>query len=427
MRSLRARIALLIVATIGGVVALASFAAIATMQPPRMEATLLPEARQLAALLRLQARYPDADTGITLGPKPAEGRYDPRGSRLLRTALRRVGVDRPVRVSGGEPADLHIASIALPSGQWAVMAIPNFAPPGDRRRVFLIWMAVLLVSAVAAALLLATVLTRPLRLLQEAAERIGPDGTLPHIEEKGSADVRATAHALNQLSSRLKAATESRMRLVAAAGHDLRTPITRMRLRAEFLDEPQRGKWLNDTNELERIAESAITLVREEAATTETKAFDLDGEVAHVCHELGRMGYPVGMEELDACRIVADPLSLRRALRNLVLNAATHGRSAHVALACTADTARIVITDEGPGIPDTLLDKAFEPFFRADPARNHTIPGAGLGMAIARQIIERYGGTITIENAATGGLHQEISFPRSTNSAPTARSPENDR
>ena len=132
-------------------------------------------------------------------------------------------------------------------------------------RGLLRWLALITFGATAIAVFVANRMVKPLVLLESAVELVGPDGILPHLPERGPAEVRATAKALNSLSSRLRAAIESRMRLVAAAGHDLRTPITRLRLRAEFIeDEEERARWLNDLDELERIADSAILLVREE-------------------------------------------------------------------------------------------------------------------------------------------------------------------
>ena len=185
---------------------------------------------------------------------------------------------------------------------------------------------------------------------------------------------------------------ESRMRLVAAAGHDLRTPITRMRLRAEFVeDDDDRARWLTDLDELERIADSAILLVREESGKAPPELIQLDELVGSIGSELRDQDLDVTETTTEPVKVRASRLTLNRALRNLIINAATHGVRARVEVGAANGAARIVIEDDGPGIPPDLLGQVFEPFFRADPARRQDIRGAGLGLTIAREIIQRAG------------------------------------
>ncbi|MDE1996501.1 MAG: HAMP domain-containing protein, partial [Rhizobiaceae bacterium] len=252
---------------------------------------------------------------------------------------------------------------------------------------------------------------KPLRMLERAVADIGPDGTLPHVPETGPGEIRVTAQALNGLSARVKAATESRMRLVAAAGHDLRTPMTRMRLRAEFIkDDDDRLKWLADLEELDQIADSAIGLVREEIAKDRLQCVRLDTIVADIVAELSAMQMNIESGELQPATISVGPLAVTRALRNLLINAATHGQSASVTVTRFGDRAVVRIVDTGPGIPEERLDQVFEPFFRIDIARQKSFPGAGLGMAIAKEIISRFGGDIVVRNQQPRGLEQVISF-----------------
>ena len=225
--------------------------------------------------------------------------------------------------------------------------------------------------------------------------------------------MRATAKALNSLSSRLKRAMESRMRLVAAAGHDLRTPITRMRLRAEFVeDAEERERWLADLDELERIADSAILLVREESVKVPPEVIELDQLVGSIGAELREQNLDVTEMAMEPVKVRANRLALNRALRNLIINAATHGLRARVEVGQANGAARILIEDEGPGLPPELLDRVFEPFFRADPARRQDVRGAGLGLTIAREIVQRAGGRIDIANRSAGGLRQIVELPR---------------
>jgi signal transduction histidine kinase len=207
------------------------------------------------------------------------------------------------------------------------------------------------------------------------------------------------------------------MRLLAAAGHDLRTPITRMRLRAEFVeDDEERSLWLSDLDELERIADSAILLVREESGKAAPETVWLDRLVADVAGELKDQHLEVTVTEAQPVSVRANRLGLARALRNLMINAATHGRRASVRVKGSEGTeggkAQVVIEDEGPGIPPELLGQVFEPFFRVDPSRRQNIPGAGLGLTIAREIVQRAGGDIKISNRKDGGLEQVVELAK---------------
>jgi signal transduction histidine kinase len=289
----------------------------------------------------------------------------------------------------------------------------DLPPQGAPWRGLIRWLILITLGATAIAVFTANRMVRPLALLENAVEQVGPDGALPTLPERGPAEVRATAKALNSLSSRLKRAMESRMRLVAAAGHDLRTPITRMRLRAEFVeDEEERARWLADLDELERIADSAILLVREESGKAPPESIRLDELVGSIASEMRDQDLDVTVTSTTPVTVRASRLTLNRALRNLIINAATHGVRAKVEVSATNGTARIVIDDEGPGIPADLLDQVFEPFFRADPARRQDIRGAGLGLTIAREIVQRAGGTISISNRAEVGLRQVVELPQ---------------
>lgn len=308
--------------------------------------------------------------------------------------------------------DDYVAATELPDGRWLLFPIPK--PPPVPPQMWLSlgsWVGLMVIGIVAVALVLANRVTQPFRLIERAIASVGPDGILPRTPEVGSGEARRMARALNQLSDRVKAGMDSRMRLVAAAGHDLRTPMTRMRLRAEFLPDSDRAGWLDDIAELEAIADSAIHLVKEEGAGEDQGPVALDALVRETASQLAATDLPVSIDQLDPVIVTAGPLALRRALRNLFTNAATHGGGGHVSLSIVNQRARLVIEDTGPGIPEELIPRVFEPFFRADPARGQPIKGAGLGLAIAREIIERFGGAIEISNRPEGGLRQVVTMP----------------
>ena len=419
MRGLVARIALIFILSMFSVLLIATAVTWFVLSRGDSERAAAPMARHIASTSDMLLGKPPQEKvkrgffprrippGEIVTSLP-EGQVQQDPSRALQEALAREGETRPVSVidtGSGEP----VAALALTDGRWMLFSYPKpMGPPPELMLAAAAWLTLFVIGIVLVALVMAYRVTRPFVMLDEAVRSVGPDGVLPHTPEVGSGEARRTAVALNALSDRLRAAMESRMRLVAAAGHDFRTPMTRMRLRAEFLSDDERERWLADLDELDAIADSAIKLVQEEGAGDDRKPLVLEQLVRETVEELQVAQLPVALGPLDSASVVAGPLALRRALRNLITNAATHGGGARVKLENLPEDTRIVIEDDGPGIPEALLSQVFEPFFRASPARTQTIKGAGLGLAIAREIIERFGGTIEIRNRPEGGLEQIV-------------------
>jgi signal transduction histidine kinase len=415
MTSLGARFALVLVIAIIMVVVTSSLAAVFVLQGPRPERAMEPLAQQMLLMSKVAATAPaDIDAaGMLISDAPAAGDRDEHFSDALTNAFKRTGHPLEASVTRTREPPSSTASLKLGDGRWLRIPMPDFGPPPDGWRVLTGWLSLIVAGSVLVSVFAASKLVKPLRLLENALGEVRPDGTIPHVPETGPVEIRATAQALNRLSARVKSATESRMRLVAAAGHDLRTPMTRMRLRAEFLaDDVERAKWLADLEELDQIADSAIGLVREEVNRDGRQAVRLDRIVADIAQELAAMGMSVGCGPLEETFIQAGPLALTRALRNLLINAATHGRSAIVTVSTSETEAIVAIRDTGPGIPEDRLSQVFEPFFRIDIARQKAFPGAGLGLAIAKEIISRFDGSITVHNRQPGGLEQIVRFKR---------------
>jgi len=417
MTTLRAKIALLLVVAIVAVVGLATAVAVTVIGPPRPPGPMIVgEAERIEALAAVArerlATAPDQPIPhAVLAAEPAAGEPVPDAADWLNEELARRGSPLAVRVTR-EPSGerLHISVPILP-GRWLILSMPDRPPPRGGWAILVGWMALIVAGVAAIALVVADRMTRPLALLEEAVATVKPDGTLPRLAEVGPSDVKATARALNRLSARLAQAMESRMRLVAAAGHDLRTPMTRMRLRVEFLEAESRDAFLADLAELDRIADSAIRLVREEVDGGEGTLLSLDAVVGDIADELAALAMPVTVVATAPVNVRAHPTALTRALRNLFANAATHGGGARVSVGRDGREAVVLVEDDGPGIPEPLIGRVFEPFFRVDPARRRSVPGAGLGLAIAREIVERFGGRIALSNRAPHGLRQEVRLP----------------
>jgi signal transduction histidine kinase len=419
MSSVRARIAMVLVASIICVIGVATATTFLVMRGLEEKSFGFLVARQLVLLAPLFQRHQDVLSPET---EPAPGTPDQALTKAVQRALLRAGTNSEVVVVQS-PARHLAASIKLDGG-WLHVPLPDRRVPPEAWIALASWMSLIAIGTVAVALAFAHRITRHLTMLENVALMVDTHDFLPQLPENGPTEIKATARALNHMATRLKAAIDSRKRLVAAAGHDLRTPLTRMRLRAEFFDEQDRLAWLNDLDELERIAESAIQLVREEAGPEKRELLRIDEMIGEICEELTSIGLPVTAANRDGVTISCSPLGLKRALRNLVINAATHGGGASISLRLSGPTASIVIEDNGPGIPEELMPRVFEPFFRADPARRQSVPGAGLGLAIAKEIIEREGGRLTLRNRGVGGLRQEVRFAAVLH---PARPPEHER
>lgn len=407
MNSIRFRFSLTLVASVLCVVILAS-AVMSKLVIDLVDQNFRDGLSDRVSAFSNSITFEGQDAVFHLQPHPIEGTTLDGPTGLLKDSFRKVRSSFDAFVKQTSDGRRWV-SINMGPG-WLSWPVPDHTPPPTVWYGLAGWMALITVGVIGVALAVAHQTTKQLKFLQTMAMSVGKDGVLPVVKEEGSAEIKATARALNMMGASLKKAMDSKMRLVAAAGHDLRTPMTRMRLRAEFLGEHERAQWLHDLDEMDRIADSTIQLVREETVGKGTEHVALDELVRDVCAELIAIKMPVTTAKLEQGSVKISPLALKRALRNLVINAATHGGGATVSLKIQGPVAVVVIEDNGSGIPEQFLASAFEPFFRVDPARRQPIPGAGLGLAIAKEIVERQGGTLTICNREPHGLRQTLSF-----------------
>lgn len=411
MTRLQFRIAAILIGAICLVVMVSTLAAFVAITYPIPERMVGPVASQIRAL----SSFVDAGAGkfahLTDEAVRQLGAERADLTEAVSTRLRDDGLDLPVRVFEDPTGSIRTAVVQLGGQNVAVEFPGELQPPRDLWIILGTWIGLVVIGVIAVSLTMAYRVTRPLAVLERAVAMVGPDGVLPHVPEVGNREAVETAMVLNRLSERLQTAMESRMRLVAAAGHDFRTPMTRMRLRAEFIDEEDRAAWLRDLDELEHIADSAIRLVQEEVSETPLEPLSLDQLLLAEVHELAEQGCQLTIGRIEPVEVALPRLATKRALRNLLINAATHGRRGTVDVLNTGTEARVHISDFGPGIPEDLIQRVFEPFFRAEPGRVQTVPGAGLGLAIAAEIIERVGGRLEIKNKHGGGLLQTLYFP----------------
>jgi len=259
---------------------------------------------------------------------------------------------------------------------------------------------------------IASRIARPLRNLATSAEALGRGQNLPPLLEEGPEEIRRTAQSFNKMQSRLHRFVEDRTKMLAAIGHDLRTPLTSLRLRAEFVnDEDIQRKMIATIDELQSMTEAAISFARGESIQEETRTIDLEALVGSICDDQADLGHPVTHIESVKMKYRCRPDSLRRALRNLVENAVRYGGEAKVSLRDTTSTVDIVVEDRGPGIPDDMKEKVFAPFVRLETSRNRQTGGIGLGLSIVRAVARQHGGDISFCNGEAG-MQAIISLPR---------------
>lgn len=262
-------------------------------------------------------------------------------------------------------------------------------------------------------------MTRPLRQLAVAAEALGRGEHVKPLPETGPDDIRHTSAAFNLMQARLQRFVEDRTRMLAAIGHDLRTPITTLRLRAEFVsDDETREKMLSTLDELRAMTEATLAFSREQATEEPTRNVDLTALVESLCDDLVELGNDVTFAEAPRIGYRCRADALKRAVRNLVENAVRYGERAHVSVVSNAAAIEIVVEDDGPGIPSDTMERVFAPFFRLEHSRNRETGGIGLGLSIARNVVRHHGGDVTLTNTGHG-LRAVISLPHAAPAPPS--------
>ena len=252
-------------------------------------------------------------------------------------------------------------------------------------------------------------------MLSKASNQLGVGEQVDVLPEKGPADIRETIKAFNQMNDRIQRFVSDRTRMLAALSHDLRTPITTMRLRVEMMPESRdRDQLLVTLDEMQQMSEATLAFMRQASDSEPTRKVELNAMLGSLCDDLAELGQPVHFKEGPETIIGCRPVSLKRALRNLIENAVKYGKKAEVGFADSSDnddTLVITIEDQGPGIPEDKMQSVFQPFFRLEASRNRDTGGVGLGLSITRNIIRNHGGDVYLKNVRDG-LQATIILPR---------------
>ena len=307
--------------------------------------------------------------------------------------------------------DWFTASVALADGRWLNVAVgpPPGAPWGW---TFLLTFLLSALGIAVVAVLTGRHIAKPMRSLAAAAGRFGRGEAVDDLPEAGPVETRETVRAFNRMRGRLDRYVRDRTAMLAAISHDLRTPITSLRLHAEFVEDGEtRAKIVAALDEMHRMTEDTLAFIREDVRREETRTVDLHALLDSVAADLSELGHDIAVADSSRVLVACRPVALRRALRNLLENAAAYGALATARIDGDGSGVRVVIEDEGPGIPEPDLERVFEPFVRLEASRSRDTGGSGLGLATARSIVRGHGGDVHLENRAEGGLRATAALP----------------
>lgn len=273
-------------------------------------------------------------------------------------------------------------------------------------------MAVLLsITLVVCAAVLINALAAPLRAIATAAHHVGA-GAPVSISERGPPDLVEVARAFNTMQGRIARLIADRSMALAAVSHDLRTPLSRLRLRAERIDNPDlRQTITGDVIEMQEMVDSVLALIRGDSDPEDRRQIDLASSITTLVNDEADAGHELTYEGPDHLPCTVRPLALRRALRNLIVNGLQYGRRVRVGLSRRDGGVCITVDDDGPGIAEADIPLVTEPFVRLDSARRRNTAGLGLGLSVAARVAEREGGALRLSNRPEGGLRAEVFLP----------------
>lgn len=367
----------------------------------------------------LEAHWSANERARTGGPG-AETWQGLRG-RLKDQAPELVDDDIIIGANRKTDADPHLAlvSLRLPDESWVNITL--FAPDARPQSSHGTWVSTSLMAlgVVGISVLVIGWMTTPLRRFASAARQLYHGTDRVEVPETGPQEIRDAAVAFNEMQARIRKLVAARTQTLAAVSHDLKTPLTRMRLRAEVLvDRAQAEGLVADIREMERMLDQTLAHLRGDRKDEELRPLDLAALLATLTDTASDQGAIVRLDVQGGIVIEGRPLALKRAFGNLIDNAVKYGGPTEITVDVRQDAVTVSIADQGPGIPEERIAEMFEPFTRLDTSRSRETGGFGLGLSIARDIIEGHGGSITLANRPKGGLLVTIHLPSRT-SIPT--------
>ena len=431
-RSIAGQIALLVVAGIAVAHMVATLAFLLLHEPPNPDELPGVAVHRVATIARiLDAAGPDVRPALLASagrgvPQARIAPWDGQGGTESRPAADgpvvrrlRAAFGRPLTITDLDPpgdADgaLHLG-VRTPGGATLQARLPGALLRQPRQGALIFTVVFLALTLALLCVWAARALTAPLARLAGAAEAFGTRDDHVALPESGPKEVLAVSRALDRMRDRVRRLIDDRTQMLAAISHDLRTPITRLRLRAEFIeDEHARAATLRDLDQMNGLVEAALSFVRDGQARDagSHSLVDLASVVQTVCDDFSDVGAAVNVARSRHVLVRGQPDELQRAISNLVDNAVKYGGRASVRMEASTRGVQICVLDSGPGIPEAERETMLQPFVRGDRARNlNAASGFGLGLSIVQAIVEAHHGRLTLENRPEGGLCAAIELP----------------
>jgi signal transduction histidine kinase len=409
-------------------------------QEPLERSSLLNEAADIVRMI--EAAPPSTRQSIAAAAAPGEFRTDwyaaaSPASASLEAAPRRedqkaqgtisahlqraVAILRPASTGSVPPGIVYdqskplvpyMLAVQLHDGSWLVFSVTKRTwglPWVDR---WAIWLCLLAVSITIVTAFAARQFARPIEQLASAVRQFGLNPQAPPIAETGPKELQQVIKTFNAMQAQIQKFVAYRTMMLAAISHDLRTPLTRMRLRGEFIeDQDQQARLFRDVDEMQSMVDEALAFFRDDATAEETTSFDLPHVLLTIANDYADQDVQIGYAGPAHAVYRGRPFALKRAFTNLIDNAAKYGRTPEIELSCEEMALVVAIRDRGPGIPPDALDSVFRPYYRVDKSRNRTTGGVGLGLTVAQAIVQGHGGEIVLKNRPDGGLEARIILP----------------
>ena len=389
-----------------------------------------PSTQRLAVIQHLK----DEGVDVSLIADTEVERFVPRGA-MAANINARLGEQREIRAAGGLGRNGRMGNgngrmgfdaratvdVRLSDGQWVRLSTDREAkaPAVSTTLIAQLLISILIVAAVA--VIAVRYSTSPVKRLAEAANRLGDNLDASPLPEDGPPEMRFAAQAFNHMQSRIQRLISERARALAALSHDLRTPLTRLRLRTELVgDDELRDQLAADIETMGAMIESTLEYLRSLQENEPPRLIDINGLVQSLVEDMSVLGKTIRIEGSADAPYQGRLTALRRALQNLLDNARKYADDVAIVIRDDLQSLRIIIEDNGPGLPEAELDRVGQPFYRPDTARSSPAGGVGLGLSIVRDVAQLHGGTMTIANRPGGGLAVTLTLPRSQDSPAVA-------
>lgn len=307
----------------------------------------------------------------------------------------------------------NLIQVELRDGQWVSFGeqLPEEMTAWPLRVILALGLVLITLGLVA--FLAVMWITSPLAYLADSARALGQDLQRPPLEEEGPEEVRSTLRAFNTMQAQIRKFVDERSRFLAAISHDLKTPITRLRLRSGLLEDTElQAKFERDLSDMEELVQGTLEFMRDETGNERKQALDINDLLETMQIDGEEAGAKITLTGRAQSVFYCHPVSLRRMINNLVDNALKYGGQADIQVEDSKEHLKISITDAGTGIPEPQIEQVFEPYTRLDNSRSKKTGGTGLGLTIAKNIAVAHGGTLTLRNRKAGGLQAIIMLPR---------------